>query len=154
MIPKLNGLKQQHIYFVHYFAEQSSAGNLGPAPRGISWHNTTGPTSRWCITELASWRWLLGPPHVGGLRFLTEWWLGSWTKGSKRQEVEVTTFLPELRHWTVRPWCSTVHATQNPAPRGRDMASTSQWCRILKICFQASPVTHLLYCLLVYLFIL
>lgn len=36
MTPKLSGLTQQQIDFSpNYFAEQNSAGKLGPAPRGI-----------------------------------------------------------------------------------------------------------------------
>lgn len=65
MTPKLSGLKQQQIDFVHYFARQNSAGKLGPTPRGIICHDSMECTSRWHITELASWCWLLDPLHVG-----------------------------------------------------------------------------------------
>lgn len=40
MTPKLSGLKQQQIDFVHYFAEQNSSGKVGPASLGIICHDS------------------------------------------------------------------------------------------------------------------
>ena len=116
MTPKHGGLKQ-HIYFPHSFAEQGSARML--ALIHMATLNTTqlDILPRRCITELASWCWLLGPFHVG---VSTRWLelphrmvLGSSTKCPRRQEIKFISFLkPEPRNWTVIPLHSVVQTAQ------------------------------------------